>query len=191
MKLTNNSAYDNKIVKQIDYDSFGNIIDEIYYNQTGDIITNPTQTLIDTLNIPIGFAGGLYDHHTKLTKFGYREYDSNIGRWITKDPIDFEGGDSNLYGYVVNDPINLIDPSGLASIKNPWEERISDYLGLCDKNGNFDCSIINNEGGKFCTKYVAGAMYPCRQAMSYKCEMKGIKCWNNEKKENKNETCDR
>jgi RHS repeat-associated protein len=65
-----------------------------------------------TPNIPFGFAGGLYDKDTKLIKFGYRDYDSNIGKWTSKDPIRFDGGDSNLYNYVVNDPINLIDPTG-------------------------------------------------------------------------------
>jgi RHS repeat-associated protein len=83
--------------------------------------TNPT------LNISIGFAGGLYDKDTKLTKFGYRDYDSNTGRWTSKDPIDFEGGDSNLYGYVVGDPINFVDPWGLADMdlvpENEWLTR--------------------------------------------------------------------
>jgi RHS repeat-associated protein len=64
-------------------------------------------------DVPIAFAGGLYDKDTKLIKFGYREYDSITGRWITKDPIDFSGGDSNLYGYVLNDPVNFVDPWGL------------------------------------------------------------------------------
>ncbi|MDR1614785.1 MAG: RHS repeat-associated core domain-containing protein, partial [Campylobacteraceae bacterium] len=50
-------------------------------------------------------------------KFGYRDYDSYTGRWTTKDPIDFDGGDSNLYGYVVNDPVNLIDEDGLMGKK--------------------------------------------------------------------------
>jgi uncharacterized protein RhaS with RHS repeats len=58
----------------------------------------------------------------KLTKFGYRDYDSETGRWITKDPIDFDGGDSNLYGYVLNDPVNFIDPYGLA-----WADYIPDF----------------------------------------------------------------
>ncbi len=62
---------------------------------------------------PFGFAGGLYDPDTKLTHFGAREYDASVGRWLTKDPILFAGGDTNLYGYVLQDPINWIDPSGL------------------------------------------------------------------------------
>ena len=58
---------------------------------------------------PFGYAGGLYDRDTKLTRFGARDYDAETGRWIQKDPIGFEGGDA----YVTNDPINWIDPSGL------------------------------------------------------------------------------
>ena len=33
---------------------------------------------------------------------------------MAKDPILFAGGDTNLYGYVLNDPVNFIDPDGLA-----------------------------------------------------------------------------
>lgn len=39
-------------------------------------------------------------------------YDSEVGRWTSKDPINFKGMDTNLYGYVFNDPINLVDPKG-------------------------------------------------------------------------------
>jgi len=61
---------------------------------------------------PFGFAGGIYDQHTKLTRFGARDYDAETGRWTAKDPIRFGGGDTNLYGYAINDPVNLIDPTG-------------------------------------------------------------------------------
>jgi RHS repeat-associated protein len=45
--------------------------------------------------------------------FGYRFYDPATQRWLNRDPIGEEGG-VNLYGYVGNDPIDLIDPFGLA-----------------------------------------------------------------------------
>lgn len=65
--------------------------------------------------IPFGFAGGLYDSDTGLVHFGAREYDPEVGRWTSKDPIRFDGGDVNLYRYVGNDPINQTDPLGLMS----------------------------------------------------------------------------
>jgi hypothetical protein len=46
-------------------------------------------------------------------RFGCRDYDPDVGRWTAKDPIGFSGGDTDLYGYVLNDPINLVDPLGL------------------------------------------------------------------------------
>ncbi len=62
--------------------------------------------------LPFGFAGGLEDLDTGLIRFGARDYDAETGRWTTKDPIQFAGGDTNLYVYAANNPINAIDPSG-------------------------------------------------------------------------------
>ena len=84
------------VEQRLDYDTFGTI--------TRD--TNPGFQ-------PFGFAGGIYDPHTKLVRFGARDYDPVTGRWTTKDPIGFEGGDTNLYGYVLADPVNGVDPEGL------------------------------------------------------------------------------
>jgi uncharacterized protein RhaS with RHS repeats len=42
----------------------------------------------------------------------HRYYDPSIGRYITPDPIGLFGG-LNLYAYVLNDPVNWIDPYGL------------------------------------------------------------------------------
>jgi RHS repeat-associated protein len=71
---------------------------------------------------PFGFAGGLYDHQTGLTRFGARDYDAQVGRWMAKDPILFNGGDTNLFGYLQSDPVNWIDPYGLAW--TDWQENI-------------------------------------------------------------------
>jgi RHS repeat-associated protein len=90
------------VVKRIDYDSFGNIIDD-------------TDT---SISVPFGFAGGFYDKETGLVRFGYRDYDPEVGRWTAKDPIFFDGGDTVLYGYCFNSPINYIDPSGMISMSD-------------------------------------------------------------------------
>ncbi len=41
----------------------------------------------------------------------HRYYHPETGRYITADPIGLAGG-MNLYAYVQNDPVNLIDPTG-------------------------------------------------------------------------------
>jgi RHS repeat-associated protein len=71
----------------------------------------PTITAAQPDFIPFGFAGGLYDVDTGLVRFGARDYDPSVGRWISKDPTRFRGG-SNLYTYAWNDPVNLVDRTG-------------------------------------------------------------------------------
>jgi RHS repeat-associated protein len=92
-------------------DTDDNIVKEITYDTYGNILTDSNATL----KVPFGFAGGLYDPDTKLTRFGYRDYDAYTGKWTAKDPIGFDGGDSNLYGYVLGDPVRFVDPEGLAA----------------------------------------------------------------------------
>jgi RHS repeat-associated protein len=65
---------------------------------------------------PFGFAGGLNDRDTRLTRFGARDYEAATGRWNSKEPGRFIGKDPNLYGYTFNDPVNQIDQNGLWSI---------------------------------------------------------------------------
>jgi len=79
------------VAQQLDYDEFGNVLTD----------TNPGFQ-------PFGFAGGLYDSDTGLVRFGARDYDAETGRWTAKDPIRFGGGDTNLYGYVVNNTITVV-----------------------------------------------------------------------------------
>ncbi|MGH7572373.1 MAG: RHS repeat-associated core domain-containing protein [Gemmatimonadota bacterium] len=83
------------VAQRLDYDAFGRIT----------LNTNPGFQ-------PFGFAGGVLDQDTGLTRFGARDYDPESGRWTAKDPVGFKGQDPNLYGYVLSDPVNLIDPSG-------------------------------------------------------------------------------
>jgi RHS repeat-associated protein len=47
-----------------------------------------------------------------LDNHGFRYYDPEIGRYVTRDPIGYADG-LNVYLYVHNNPINHIDPLGL------------------------------------------------------------------------------
>jgi len=44
--------------------------------------------------------------------YGYRYYNPSVGRWLSRDPLEEEGG-VNLYGFVRNDPLRFVDPFGL------------------------------------------------------------------------------
>ncbi|MHB8173923.1 MAG: RHS repeat domain-containing protein, partial [Nitrospirota bacterium] len=92
-----------QVAQTYEYDSFGNIT-----NQTGNIEN------------PFTYTGREYDAETGLYYYRARYYDARAGRFINEDPIGFWGG-INLYGYVVNRPLNYIDPFGL--------DKCSDRLG--------------------------------------------------------------
>jgi RHS repeat-associated protein len=119
------------VAQRMDYDAFGNVI----------LDSNPGFQ-------PFGFAGGLYDPHTKLVRFGARDYDAETGRWTSRDPLGFSSGDANLYSYSSNDPVNHFDPSGLKTVviitrdftfgshAAVWVENAGDAL-LYDPAGSF------------------------------------------------------
>jgi len=92
-------------------DESGTVVKTVTYDAFGGLVLD-TNSLFD---IPFGFGGGLYDKDTGLVRFGYRDYDPDTGRWTAKDPIFFKGGDTDLYGYCLNDPVNAVDPYGLWS----------------------------------------------------------------------------
>lgn len=84
-----------QIVQRMEHDEFGRVLYD----------SNPGFQ-------PFGFAGGIYDADTGLVRFGARDYDPELGRWTTRDPILFGGGQTNLYQYVDGDPVGGIDVDG-------------------------------------------------------------------------------
>lgn len=64
---------------------------------------------------PYGYkaqAGYYTDHATGLILCTWRYYDPLAGRWLTEDPIGYDGG-INLYQYCKNSPVSNRDSSGL------------------------------------------------------------------------------
>ncbi|NJL29610.1 MAG: RHS repeat-associated core domain-containing protein [Thermoanaerobaculia bacterium] len=98
-------------VQRLDYDEFGRVL----------LDTSPGFQ-------PFGFAGGLYDPQTKLVRFGARDYDPEVGRWAAKDPTLLASSDGNAYAYVLNDPVNLVDPTGFDWVDSSLQV-LSDFSG--------------------------------------------------------------
>jgi RHS repeat-associated protein len=136
------------VAQRLDYDEFGQITQD----------THPGFQ-------PFGFAGGLYDPATKLTRFGARDYDAFTGRWTTKDPIGFGGNSANLYGYGLEDPANWVDPDGLwrlpdygslnvnVAIPTPWTGTMIGWSGQLslDRYGNLYVAPLGGNVGKAAT----------------------------------------
>jgi RHS repeat-associated protein len=73
------------------------------------------QPTTSTGSLPNSFryTGREFDAEIGLYNYRARLYDQNVGRFISEDPIGLNGG-INLYGYVSNNPVVLVDPTGLA-----------------------------------------------------------------------------
>ena len=83
------------------------------YNSFGKVVAQA-----GTLEQPFQFSTKRYDAGTGLNYYGYRFYSPGVERWMNRDPLGERGG-INLYGFVQNDPVNFVDPEGLARVPLP------------------------------------------------------------------------
>ncbi len=62
---------------------------------------------------PFLWTGHRYDAAVGLYHTLFRTYSPTLGRWLQRDPIEYEAGSVNLYEYAVSSPLASIDPLGL------------------------------------------------------------------------------
>jgi RHS repeat-associated protein len=139
------------IAQRIDYDAFGNVL--------ADAVPGFQ---------PFGFAGGLYDHETRLVRFGARDYDAATARWTARDPMRFAGKSTNLFAYANNDPIGSLDPLGLAVQVcggvplNPllrWISIPHRWLRTSDYAAGLEGTFLHTEIGRH-TDDITKSVYP-------------------------------
>ncbi len=107
------------------YDSYGN-----------------TTTSASVVN-PFRYTGREFDAETGIYYYRARYYDQSVGRFLSEDPSGPNGG-LNLYDYVVNNPINLYDPTGLRGSPTCGPNAI--YC-ICCRGGKL--TICNRSGGDY------------------------------------------
>ncbi len=88
----------------------GNIVNKYAYDEYGNVLNQ-----VEAVSNPFKYVGryGVMADDTGLLYMRARYYDPDTGRFLSKDPIRFRGGDVNLYRYALNNPVNWVDPLGL------------------------------------------------------------------------------
>jgi RHS repeat-associated protein len=109
------------------------IIDHIIYDAFGKVASESSPSNSSSLK----FTGHYLDPLTGQQWNLNRWYDPGLHQWLSVDPILFEAGDPNPRRYVSNDPVNRVDPSGLAEDPNYGDFRkiaaewnIGDYVEI-------------------------------------------------------------
>src|SRR5262249_24620491 len=85
-----------------------------YLNQYAYLPFGRIQAAVQQVANPFTYAGqsGLMTDSAGLTSMTNRTYDAALGRFLSRDPLNVAGGDTDLYSYANNDPVNEVDPQG-------------------------------------------------------------------------------
>ena len=112
----------------------GNVVWQAAYLPFGK-----AQVTVELVGNNLRFPGQYFDAETGLHYNWHRFYDPETGRYISADPIGLDGG-MNLYAYVQNNPVDWIDPEGLAiGVDNQGKARGA-------SNGSFEGHCILGGG---------------------------------------------
>ncbi|MEA3476643.1 MAG: RHS repeat-associated core domain-containing protein [Bacteroidota bacterium] len=90
----------------------GAVVWSAKYNAFGNASVDGSSDVVNSLRFP----GQYFDDETGLHYNWHRYYAPSTGRYMTPDPIGLDGG-INLYAYVLNDPVNFVDPDGLWALQ--------------------------------------------------------------------------
>jgi len=141
-----------KVLEENNYYPFG--LKHTGYNNTNVANANYKykyngKELQDELNL------NLYD-------YGARNYDPAIGRWFNIDPLAEKFINSTPYNYVLNNPVNMIDPDGMEA-QDIWGRNRYNEMGMYipphergskdgndngyERDGNRGYKKVNNLGG--------------------------------------------
>jgi RHS repeat-associated protein len=91
-----------------------------------------------------GFAGEQKDQETGLINLRARYYDPSLGRFLQRDPVPAAGTFPqalNRYSYAINNPIRVIDPTGLTC------GSYYDTEGCDDGGGEISVGPVEGPGG--------------------------------------------
>ena len=120
-----------QIANRYDYDSYGQRL-----------------SVIESLPLqPYGWKGREWIPGPNIYYNRARFYDPVLGRFMSQDPLGYEGGDSNLYSFAWNNPRNWNDPKGLSALSDAAAANVAAWSvgcgasagALAGDSGSSDC----------------------------------------------------
>ena len=111
-------------------DFYGNVAATYDYAPFGNVsAASPSGSAVPAN--PLQWSSEIYDSELDLIYYNYRHYSPADGRWISRDPIEEQGG-LNLYCFCGNNLLNLYDLLGYVGIKiEPYQNtnivKVSPY----------------------------------------------------------------
>ena len=155
----------NKNVSEVFYHVLQNGIAAHYdYAPFGAVTRTSRATRVTNRDLlsenPFRFSSEYYDFTFGLAYYNYRHYQTHIGRWCAREPLE-EMERFGIYGFVRNSPIDLHDICGLivrityvtpsgesATVELPQRGTIDEFKKLLEQ--------IKQEKGKICELYCGG-----------------------------------
>ncbi len=120
----------------------GSVIDQVVYRPYGSTVPSGAGAPASTPSF--AFTGQRHEGSMGIYDYRARWYDPNLGRFLQTDPLVpglYNPQALNAYSYVLNDPVNLIDPTG----QGPYGE-----------SGGFDYSSYGSSGSGYSSPFAYG-----------------------------------
>ncbi len=105
-----------------------------------------SQTCSGSETSPLHFTGQHFDSESSLTRMLFRQHSMTEGRWTSMDPAGKSATDPsnpeswNLYAYVMNNPLRLVDPTGLLGEGQQYTGG-TPTSSECTPDGSGGCTI--------------------------------------------------
>ena len=135
MALSDNNG---QLTEYVDYDVYGM---PSFYNAAREDIGQ------SSVNNSILFTGREYDSSVGIYHYRARNQHPSIGRFMQKDSLIYVDGMNDL-SYVINNPINYIDPYGFMCQLTPGEPNTPDWRNFKENLNKIDKSIRDNTNTK-------------------------------------------